>query len=76
MYYFTGDGRLCAFVMISSDQQVAFGVPKTDDDVTSLAYFNLMLSFDLIFSIYGLILYLIVRGNYNEIRSNEIIKRE
>lgn len=47
MYYFTGDGRLCAFVMISSDQQVALGVPKTDvDDVTSLAYFDHFSSFD------------------------------
>jgi Xaa-Pro aminopeptidase len=47
MYYFTGDGRLCAFVMISSDQQVALGVPKTDvDDVTSLACFDHILPFD------------------------------
>ncbi len=46
MYYFTGDGRLCAFVMISSDQQVGIGVPQTDvEDVTDLAYFDNILSF-------------------------------
>ncbi|MFW9809763.1 MAG: M24 family metallopeptidase [Candidatus Thorarchaeota archaeon] len=47
MYYFTGDGRLCAFVMISSDQQVAIGVPQTDvEDVTDLAHFDHILSFE------------------------------
>jgi len=47
MYYLTGDGRLCAFVMISSDQQVAIGVPQTDvEDVTDLAYFDHINSFE------------------------------
>lgn len=47
MYYFTGDGRLCAFTMISSDQQVAIGVPQTDvEDVTDLAHFDHILSFE------------------------------
>ncbi len=47
MYYLTGDGRLCAFVMINSDRQVAVGVPKTDvEDVTDLAQFDQIKSFE------------------------------
>ena len=30
MFYLTGDGRLCAFAMITNDGKVALGVPKTD----------------------------------------------
>ena len=38
MVYLTGDGRLCAFAMITKNGDVALGVPKTDmDDVKSLA---------------------------------------
>ena len=34
MFYLTGDGRLCAFAMITKDGEVALGVPQTDvDDV-------------------------------------------
>ena len=34
MFYLTGDGRLCAFAMITKDGEVALGVPRTDvDDV-------------------------------------------
>lgn len=47
MYYFTGDGRLCAFTMINSDKQVAMGVPRTDmEDVTDLAHFDHISSFE------------------------------
>src|SRR4030043_1395291 len=41
MFYLTGDGRLCAFAMITQKGKVALGVPQTDvKDVKSLAYFN------------------------------------
>ena len=30
MFYLTGDGRLCAFAMITIDGKVALGVPQTD----------------------------------------------
>ena len=30
MAYLTGDGRLCAFAMITQNGKVALGVPKTD----------------------------------------------
>lgn len=41
MYYLTGDGRLCAYVMVSSDGQVALGVPMTDvEDVRALASYD------------------------------------
>jgi hypothetical protein len=30
MAYLTGDGRLCAFAMITKNGKVALGVPKTD----------------------------------------------
>ncbi len=34
MFYLTGDGRLCAFAMITKDGEAALGVPRTDvDDV-------------------------------------------
>jgi Xaa-Pro aminopeptidase len=41
MFYLTGDGRLCAYAMITQDGQVALGVPSTDvADVRSLANFD------------------------------------
>lgn len=41
MFYLTGDGRLCAYAMITQDGKVALGVPSTDvEDVTALAYFD------------------------------------
>ncbi len=47
MYYLTGDGRLCAYVMISVDGQVAVGVPQTDEeDVRDLARFDHLASFE------------------------------
>ncbi|MHB8788952.1 MAG: aminopeptidase P family N-terminal domain-containing protein [Desulfobulbaceae bacterium] len=30
MLYLTGDGRLCAYAMVTRDGQVAMGVPQTD----------------------------------------------
>ena len=32
MFYLTGDGRLCAYAMITQDGKVALGVPQTDVD--------------------------------------------
>jgi Xaa-Pro aminopeptidase len=47
MYYLTGDGRLCAYAMITRAGQVALGVPVTDiDDVTQLAHFDHLVGFD------------------------------
>lgn len=47
MFYLTGDGRLCAYVMITWDGQVALGVPSTDvADVRSLAYFDHIAGFE------------------------------
>jgi Xaa-Pro aminopeptidase len=47
MYYLTGDGRLCAYTMISKDGQVAIGVPKTDEkDVKNLASFDYLATFE------------------------------
>ncbi len=41
MTYLTGDGRLCAFAMVTKNGKVALGVPKTDvEDVKSLALFG------------------------------------
>ena len=41
MFYLTGDGRLCAYAMITQDGKVALGVPKTDvDDVRQVAHFD------------------------------------
>jgi len=38
MFYLTGDGRLCAYAMITRDGKVAMGVPQTDvEDVKSAA---------------------------------------
>jgi Xaa-Pro aminopeptidase len=47
MFYLTGDGRLCAFAMITRDGKVALGVPVTDvEDVKQYAYFNNIVGFD------------------------------
>jgi len=47
MFYLTGDGRLCAYAMITKKGQVALGVPVTDiEDVKSLAYHDLIVGFD------------------------------
>lgn len=41
MAYLTGDGRLCAYAMITSEGKVALGVPSTDvEDVKRLAFFD------------------------------------
>src|SRR3972149_8498819 len=47
MFYLTGDGRLCAYAMISRDGRVALGVPQTDvDDVRQLACFDHIVGFE------------------------------
>ena len=47
MYYFTGDGRLCAFTMVTQKGKVAIGVPKTDiEDVKKLAHFDHVVGFE------------------------------
>ena len=47
MFYLTGDGRLCAYTMITQDGRVALGVPVTDiEDVTALAYHDHIVGFD------------------------------
>lgn len=47
MFYLTGDGRLCAYTMITKDGIVALGVPVTDiEDVKSLAYHDHIVGFD------------------------------
>jgi len=47
MTYLTGDGRLCAFAMITQSGKVALGVPKTDmEDVKHLAHFDHIVGFE------------------------------
>ncbi len=47
MAYLTGDGRLCAYAMITQGGQVALGVPVTDvEDVKGLAHFDHVAGFD------------------------------
>ncbi|NOX96633.1 MAG: aminopeptidase P family protein [Nitrospirae bacterium] len=47
MFYLTGDGRLCAYAMVTKDAQVAIGVPNTDvDDVKSAATFDHVMGFE------------------------------
>lgn len=47
MYYLTGDGRLCAYAMITQEGKVTLGVPSTDvDDVTLLAHFDHIAGFE------------------------------
>ena len=47
MRYLTGDGRLCAYAMITKDLKVALGVPQTDiEDVKQLAAFDHIVGFE------------------------------
>lgn len=47
MAYLTGDGRLCAYAMITKEGKVALGVPSTDvEDVKSLACFDQITGFE------------------------------
>ncbi len=47
MFYLTGDGRLCAFAMITKEGKVALGVPQTDvKDVKQFAHFDQILGFE------------------------------
>lgn len=47
MQYLTGDGRLCAFAMITRQGQVALGVPTTDvEDVSRLASYDQIVGFE------------------------------
>jgi Xaa-Pro aminopeptidase len=47
MFYFTGDGRLCAYAMITQQGKVALGVPITDiADVSQRARFDHIVGFD------------------------------
>jgi len=47
MFYLTGDGRLCAYAMITHDGKVGLGVPKTDvEDVKSHACFDHIVGFE------------------------------
>jgi Xaa-Pro aminopeptidase len=47
MFYLTGDGRLCAYALITSGGKVALGVPQTDvEDVKSLARFDHIVGFE------------------------------
>ncbi|HSB91188.1 MAG TPA: Xaa-Pro peptidase family protein [Anaerolineales bacterium] len=47
MFYLTGDGRLCAYAMVTQAGQVALGVPSTDvADVRDLAVFDQIVGFE------------------------------
>ncbi len=47
MFYLTGDGRLCAYAMITQEGKVALGVPQTDvEDVKALAHFDHLVGFE------------------------------
>jgi Xaa-Pro aminopeptidase len=47
MFYLTGDGRLCAFAMITRDGNTALGVPMTDvEDVQRLAHVDHVAGFE------------------------------
>lgn len=47
MFYLTGDGRLCAYAMITMQGDVALGVPSTDlEDVGRLAHFDHLTGFE------------------------------
>lgn len=47
MAYLTGDGRLCAYALITQGGKVALGVPVTDvEDVKGLAHFDHVVGFD------------------------------
>jgi Xaa-Pro aminopeptidase len=47
MFYLTGDGRLCAYAVITLEGKVALGVPQTDvEDVKKLAHFDHIVGFE------------------------------
>ncbi len=47
MFYLTGDGRLCAYAMVTKTGKVALGVPQTDvEDVKKLAHFEHLAGFE------------------------------
>src|SRR5574341_278008 len=47
MFYLTGDGRLCAFALITKEGNVALGVPRTDvEDVKQFARFDKITGFE------------------------------
>ncbi|HDP25794.1 MAG TPA: aminopeptidase P family protein [Deltaproteobacteria bacterium] len=47
MFFLTGDGRLCAFAMITKEGEIALGVPQTDiEDVSQAAHFDHITGFD------------------------------
>jgi len=47
MFYLTGDGRLCAYAMITREGEVALGVPKTDlEDIGARAHFDTLQGFE------------------------------
>lgn len=47
MFYLSGDGRLCAFLMVTSEGKVGLGVPRTDvEDVKTLAHFDNITGFE------------------------------
>ncbi len=47
MFYLTGDGRLCAYAMITQGGRVALGVPQTDiEEVKQLAHFEQLVGFE------------------------------
>ena len=47
MFYLTGDGRLCAYAMITHDGKVALGVPQTDiEDIKRNASFDRVVGFE------------------------------
>lgn len=47
MFYLTGDGRLCAYTMVTGEGKVAMGVPQTDlEDVKQLAQFDQVVGFE------------------------------
>src|SRR3990170_4503579 len=47
MFYLTGDGRLCAFAIVTRDGRVALGVPSTDvADVSRRARFDKITGFE------------------------------
>lgn len=47
MFYLTGDGRLCAYALVTRDGRVAVGVPRTDvGDVSRLARFDRLEGFE------------------------------
>lgn len=47
MFYLTGDGRLCAYVMVTREGKVAIGVPQTDiNDVKDKATMDHIVGFE------------------------------